>query len=67
MVEREMKIVRLLNPEMCLGCNFARIADVEDAQGNLSRMVQCRRLDCDNWDTTDVADVRSVTALDDGM
>ena len=67
MVERELKIVRLLNPEMCLGCNFARIADVEDATGCLSRMIQCRRLDCDNWDTTEAADVRSVTSLDEGL
>lgn len=64
MVEREQRIVRLLNPEMCLGCAFARIADVEDAQGRFSRMIQCRRLDCDNWDTTSVASVRSVSTVE---
>lgn len=65
MVERELKIVRLLNPEMCLGCNFSRIADVEDGDGGFSRMIQCRRLDCDNWDTTSVESVRSVTLLEE--
>lgn len=65
MVERELKIVRLLNPQMCLGCAFARIADVVDGNGAESRMIQCRRLDCDNWDTQDVSSVRSVTALDE--
>lgn len=65
MVERELRIVRLLNPEMCLGCAFSRIADVEDAEGGFSRMVQCRRLDCDNWDTLGAAPVRSVRTLEE--
>lgn len=60
MVQRELKIVRLMNPEMCLGCAFAKIADVEDTHGRTSRMIQCRRLDCDNWDTSSTTDVRSV-------
>lgn len=67
MPQRELKIVRLLNPEMCLGCSFSRIADVEDGNGQKSRMIQCRRLDCDNWDTTSVADVRSVHELEEAM
>ncbi len=65
MVQRELKIVRLLNPEMCLGCAFAKIADVEDSAGMFSRMIQCQRLDCDNWDTTDAAPVRSVHSLEE--
>jgi hypothetical protein len=65
MVQRELKIVRLMNPTMCLGCAFAKIADVEDEMGFKSRMIQCRRLDCDNWDTSDAAPVRSVTSLED--
>jgi hypothetical protein len=65
MVQRELKIVRLLNPEMCLGCAFAKIADVEDEQGSRSRMIQCQRLDCDNWDTSSAAPVRSVWDLED--
>lgn len=49
---RNMKVVRLLKPEMCLQCRFAQVADVETATGGKQRMVYCRRLDCDNWDTT---------------
>ena len=60
MVERELRIVRLMNPEMCLGCAFAKIAEVEETSGQRSRMIQCRRLDCDNWDTSSSAPVRSV-------
>ncbi len=64
MVKRELKIVRLLDPEMCLGCSFAKIADVEDGGGRMSRMIQCQRLDCDNWDTTNASSVRSVNPLE---
>lgn len=63
MVERELRIVRLMNPSMCLGCAFAKIAEVENGEGQLSRMIQCRRLDCDNWDTQVAASVRSVREL----
>lgn len=52
-----------MDPQMCLGCAFAKIADVVDEMGFKSRMIQCGRLDCDNWDTTDAAPVRSVSAL----
>ena len=65
MIERQLRIVRLLDPEMCLACTFCRIAEVEDAKGANSRMIQCRRLDCDNWDTSEAAPVRSVSALEE--
>lgn len=47
---RQMKIVRLIEPEMCLECRFAHMADVEAADGKTQRMIYCKRLDCDNWD-----------------
>jgi hypothetical protein len=47
---RELKVVRLLEPELCMRCRFADIADVEMADGRVQRMLYCRRLDCDNWD-----------------
>lgn len=50
MSRREMKIVRLLEPELCLECRFANVAEVEAADGSSQRMIYCRRLDCDNWD-----------------
>ena len=42
-------VIRLLEPEMCLNCRFARIADVRTDLGT-QRMISCTRLDCDNWD-----------------
>jgi len=50
MSKRELKVVRLLEPELCTRCRFADIADVETADGRIQRMLYCRRLDCDNWD-----------------
>ncbi len=50
MSKRELKVVRLLEPELCMRCRFADIADVELADGRVQRMLYCRRLDCDNWD-----------------
>jgi len=50
MARRQLKIVKLLEPEMCLECRFAHMADVEAADGTTSRMIYCKRLDCDNWD-----------------
>lgn len=50
MTGRELKVVRLLEPELCLNCRFADIANVELMDGRIQRMLYCRRLDCDNWD-----------------
>ena len=50
MARRELKVVRLLEPDLCLECRFAHEADVETKDGSQQRMVYCRRLDCDNWD-----------------
>ena len=50
MSKRQLKVVRLLEPELCTRCRFADIADVEMADGRVQRMLYCRRLDCDNWD-----------------
>lgn len=50
MSRKQMKIVRLLEPELCLNCRFAERAMVENDSGEVQRMVYCRRLDCDNWD-----------------
>ena len=50
MARRQLKIVRLIEPELCLDCRFAQTAEVENNQGVTQRMIYCRRLDCDNWD-----------------
>lgn len=49
-VVRVLKVVRLLEPEMCEDCRFAHPADVQMADRSVVRMIYCRRLDCDNWD-----------------
>lgn len=50
MSNRQMKIVRLMEPELCLHCRFADQAEVENSEGIVQKMIYCRRLDCDNWD-----------------
>ena len=57
---RQLKIVRLLEPEICTDCNFAKMADVESADGTVQRMIYCRRLDCDNWDFSSAEPAKSV-------
>lgn len=61
MSQRQLKIVRLIEPELCLECRFAKIADVENASGIVQRMIHCKRLDCDNWDFEDAEDAKSIT------
>lgn len=60
MAKRNLKIVRLIEPELCLDCRFAKMADVQQADGTYSRMVYCRRLDCDNWDCATAEPARNV-------
>lgn len=57
---KHMKIVRLLEPEMCLECRFAKMAQVEQPDGTVSRMIHCRRLDCDNWDSQGAEPVKDI-------
>ena len=54
-----MKVIRLLEPELCVECRFAQVAEVQTASG-VQRMIHCRRLDCDNWDVRDSTPALSV-------
>lgn len=65
MARRQLKVVRLLEPEMCLECRFAESADVETADGSVQRMIYCRRLDCDNWDTESAEPARRLNGEDE--
>lgn len=65
MARRQLKIVRLLEPELCLDCRFAHMADVEGEDGSKKRMIYCKRLDCDNWDFTSSESARSVQIHED--
>lgn len=49
-----LKIVRLIEPALCLSCRFAAIATVEMEDGGSRRMLHCKRLDCDNWQTEEI-------------
>lgn len=50
MGERQLKIVRLIEPEMCLTCRFAQRASSQNEFGETQQLIHCTRLDCDNWD-----------------
>ncbi len=67
MARKQLKIVRLLEPELCLECRFAQTADVESATGTQQRMIYCRRLDCDNWDIINAEPARSMQVDDYGF
>lgn len=47
----KLRIVRLLEPSLCVSCRHAAIATVEMENGSSRRMLHCKRLDCDNWQT----------------
>lgn len=61
MARKQMKVVRLLEPELCLECRFAHRASVEMENGEVQNMVYCRRLDCDNWDYDSASPVKSMS------
>jgi hypothetical protein len=65
MAQKNLKIVRLLEPELCLECRFSKIANVTGQDGVPQRMIYCSRLDCDNWDIVDAEPAMSVRT-DDG-
>lgn len=54
--DTKLKIVRLLEPSLCLSCRHASIANVEMTNGTSRRMLHCKRLDCDNWQTEETAE-----------
>lgn len=60
MGRRQLKIVKLLEPELCLDCRFAQTAEVETEGGAKQRMIYCKRLDCDNWDIVNAEPARNV-------
>lgn len=65
---KQLKIVRLLEPELCLECRFAHMADVENENGAVQKMIYCKRLDCDNWDIVGAQPAKRMTldnSLDD--
>lgn len=58
----KLRIVRLMEPSLCLSCRFASIAAVEMQDSSSRRMLHCKRLDCDNWQTEEVEETpKSIT------
>ena len=45
----EFKVVRLLQPALCVTCRFAAIVTAEMVDGASRMMLHCKRRDCDNW------------------
>ena len=59
----KLRIVRLIEPSLCLSCKFAAIATVEMDNGSNRKMMHCKRLDCDNWQTEE-SDHQPLTIFD---
>ena len=55
-----MRVIRLIEPEICVSCRFSDVATVTLASGHRQRMIYCRRGDCDNWDLASSEDALSV-------
>lgn len=64
MAERNLKVVRLIEPELCLECRFAQMAEVQLKNGETQKMIHCRRLDCDNWDYQSAEDASDLQVDD---
>lgn len=58
--QRELRIVRLIEPELCESCRFASLTDVRTRNGDVKTILRCRRLDCDNWEMIDNEPVEEV-------
>lgn len=65
MARKNLKVVRLIEPDLCLECRFAQTAEVDLADGTTQRMVHCKRLDCDNWDYGSAESAEAVRTEDE--
>lgn len=65
MGRKELRVVRLLEPDLCSDCRFARRAEVELRDGRIEQMIYCRRLDCDNWDYSSAEPALRVNIVSD--
>ncbi len=45
----KLKVIKILDPLLCVRCDNAYIADVLMRDGKRKKMFYCSRLDCDNW------------------
>ena len=47
--DSKLKVIKIMDPLLCVRCESAYIADVVMRDGNRKKMFYCSRLDCDNW------------------
>jgi len=45
----KLKVIKIMDPLLCVRCDNAYIADVLMSDGVRKKMFYCSRLDCDNW------------------
>jgi hypothetical protein len=65
MAPRQLKVIRLIEPDLCRECRFAERASVKLSDGRIQLMLHCRRMDCDNWDYEDAEDACSMRVESD--
>lgn len=61
----QLKLVRLLDPEMCTDCRFSSIKIVETENRQPSRVISCSRKDCDNWITQETKPEKIINCYDE--
>jgi hypothetical protein len=47
--DSKLKVIKIMDPLLCVRCENAYIADVVMRDGRSKKMFYCSRLDCDNW------------------
>ena len=47
--QSKLKVIKIMDPLLCVRCDNAYIADVVTQTGEKKKMFYCSRLDCDNW------------------
>lgn len=52
----KLRVIKILDPLLCVRCDHAYIADVLMCDGARKKMFYCSRLDCDNWISTAAGD-----------
>ena len=51
----KLKVIKIMDPLLCVRCDNAYIADVLLTGGVRKKMFYCSRLDCDNWVSREAA------------
>jgi len=55
----KLKVIKIMDPLLCVQCDNAYIADVLMSDGVRKKMFYCSRLDCDNWVSSTATDAPS--------